>query len=279
MSMPERVQQGRVEAGRVAKWAKRFAGYRETVTKHEIEEWINQFGEHLDIGCVLLDKLDYFDNLRIATTFRSAIGSLPEWDHASVLSSPYKWRFVAMSGSAGESGNSMLHQFRIATRLDHKRYNQLFIERSALVKENLNQDHRVVLIDDWSGTGQQVCAAWNDKAVSFAELTAGAGSTYLVLVAATAKARARIASETDMSVVLGKEVGPEGDVFDDAFAGLSVSQKDELLRLCRIADKKRPKGFGDCGLLVVFQHRAPNNSLPVLHTAAKGWVPLFPRND
>jgi hypothetical protein len=44
--------------------------------------------------------------------------------------------------------------------------------------------------------------------------------------------------------------------------------------------KKRPLGYGDLGLLLVFPQTVPNNSLPILHSSAKGpdrWDPLFPR--
>jgi hypothetical protein len=44
--------------------------------------------------------------------------------------------------------------------------------------------------------------------------------------------------------------------------------------------KNNPFGYGDLGLLLVFPHSVPNNSLPILHSAAKGprsWEPLFQR--
>lgn len=44
--------------------------------------------------------------------------------------------------------------------------------------------------------------------------------------------------------------------------------------------RRAPLGFGQSGLLVVFPNTTPNNSLPILHSAAKSgaaWEPLFPR--
>ena len=43
-----------------------------------------------------------------------------------------RWRFAAMSGSAGESGDAMLYQFRIANGLDARGFNELFVSRSDL---------------------------------------------------------------------------------------------------------------------------------------------------
>jgi hypothetical protein len=44
--------------------------------------------------------------------------------------------------------------------------------------------------------------------------------------------------------------------------------------------KNHPLGYGDLGLLLIFPQTAPNNSLPILHSQAKGpdrWDPLFLR--
>ena len=43
------------------------------------------------------------------------------------------------------------------------------------------------------------------------------------------------------------------------------TDRAKLLHYGKIADKHNPRGFGDCGFVVVFQHRPPNNSIPILH--------------
>ena len=99
----------------------------------------------------------------------------------------------------------MLYQFRIANGLDVKAFNEHFVSRSDLFRQpmlpdgdpqKLGKDDVVVLLDDFSGTGTQVCDAWNDAATSFGALLAGVGSVYLVLVAASKAARQRILAET-----------------------------------------------------------------------------------
>jgi hypothetical protein len=45
-----------------------------------------------------------------------------------------------------------------------------------------------------------------------------------------------------------------------------------------VASQRHPRGFGDCGLVIVLYHQCPNNSLAVLHASSGNWEPLFPRS-
>jgi hypothetical protein len=42
-------------------------------------------------------------------------------------------------------------------------------------------------------------------------------------------------------------------------------------------EKRAPLGYGDCQAAVVFEHRCPNNSLPILWQESEDFLPLFPR--
>ena len=173
----------------------------------------------------------------------------------------------------------MLHQFRIANNLDAKRLNELFVSRSDLFRQPKSPDDVVVLLDDFSGTGKQVCEAWNDPETSFGSLLAGVGKVYLILVAASKAARKRISDETAISPVPAHELRDGDNVFSEHCAHFTKTDRVKLLHYGRIADRKHPKGFGDCGFVVVFQHRSPNNSIPILHADHPRWTGLFPRHD
>lgn len=192
-----------------------------------------------------------------------------------------------MSGSAGESGDAMLHHFRVANELDTKSFDDFFVSRSDLFRQpmlpendpqKLGKDDVVVLLDDFSGTGTQVCEAWNDPATSFGALLAGVGKVYLILVAASKTARRKISSETAISLVPAHELHESDDVFSDKCKHFTKADRVKLLHYGKIADKNSPKGFGDCGFVVVFQHRPPNNSIPILHADHSKWTALFPRH-
>jgi hypothetical protein len=234
-----------------------------------------------------LDTVEYYGQSQAHAAYRDVLAALDGW-HKSASKRKGRWLFAAMSGSAGESGDAMLYQFRVANGLDARQMNELFVSRSDLFRQpllpdddvrKLGKDDVVVLLDDFSGTGSQVCDAWNDPETSFGALLAGVGKIYLIVVAASKAARKRIADETSICLVPAHELREHDNVFSDHCPHFTKADRVRLLHYGKIADKKRPRGFGDCGFVVVFQHRTPNNSIPILHVDHSKWTGLFPRHD
>jgi hypothetical protein len=277
-----------INAKRCRRWVERFGSYRDAVTNLTIQSWLEQFQDKdKDLAARILDVVDYYGQSQIYAAFRQSLASLPGWDRTASKRSG-SWRFAAMSGSAGESGDAMLYQFRLANGLDGRRFKDLFVSRSDLFRQPMlpNSDRHklgandvVVLLDDFSGTGKQVCDAWNDPETSFGALLAGVGKIYLILIAASKMARDRILAETTLSPMFAHELQDSDSVFSEHCAHFTEADRTRLLHYCEIADKRNPKGFGGCGLVVVFQHRPPNNSIPILHVDNAHWTGLFPRHQ
>jgi hypothetical protein len=268
-----------IDAKRYRQWISRFGSYRAGIINVIIQSWLNQFrAADRDLAARVLDAVDFYGQSQILAAYRQALAALDGWH---ILPSKRKgtWRFAAMSESAGESGDAMLHQFRIANNLDSRQLNELFVSRSDLFREPKSSDDVVVLLDDFSGTGTQVCDAWNNPETSFGSLLAGAGKVYLILVAASKSARKRISAETTLCPVPAYELREGDNVFSDHCKHFTKADRLTLLHYGKIADKKRPRGFGDCGFVVVFQHRSPNNSIPILHADHSKWIGLFPRHN
>lgn len=277
-----------VDAKRFKRWIDRFGSYRAGIINVTIQGWLHQFDKKdRDLAARVLDAVEFYGQTQIHAAYRQVLEALPGW-HKLSAKRKGRWRFAAMSGSAGESGDAMLYQFRIANGLDARGFNELFVSRSDLFRQpmlpdddpqKLGKDDVVVLLDDFSGTGTQVCAAWNDPATSFGALLAGVGKVYLILVAASKAARERIAAETAISPVPAHELRESDNVFSEQCKHFTKADRDRLLHYGEIADKRSPKGFGDCGFVIVFQHRPPNNSIPILHADHSKWTALFPRHD
>jgi hypothetical protein len=277
-----------IDARRYKRWIDRFGSYRDAITHVTIESWLNQFdtGDQ-DLAARVLDVVDFYSQSQIYAAFRETLAALPGW-HESSSKRTGNWRFAAMSSSAGESGDAMLHHFRIANKLDSKRFDELFVSRSELFRQpmlpegnprKLGEDDVVVLLDDFSGTGDQVCNAWNDPATSFGALLTGVGKIYLILVAASKAARQRISKETALCPMPAHELHESDSVFSDQCRHFTKPDQVRLLHYGQIADKNNPKGYGGCGFVVVFQHRPPNNSIPILHADHSKWTGLFPRHN
>lgn len=277
-----------IDARRYKRWTDRFGSYREPVINVTINSWLENFeDEDQDLAARVLDVVEFYGQSHIHAAYREAIKTITGWHKLSERRKG-KWRFAAMSGSAGESGDAMLYQFRVANGLDAKAFNELFVSRSDLFRQvmlpdddpdKIGQDDVVVLLDDFSGTGTQVCKAWNDPETSFGALLAGVGRIYLVLVTASKAARRKISTETSLSLVPANELHESDNIFSDKCRHFTKADRERLLHYCEMADKTSPKGFGDCGFVVVFQHRTPNNSIPILHEYHSKWIGLFPRHD
>lgn len=263
-----------IDLRRVRQWVNDFAAYRYSISEDRIRDWIAQFGdEHRDLAARVLDCVDFFSHDQIAAAFRSVLKGLAGW-RRDPAKRKGRWRFVAYSASAGESGDSMLHKFRHANNLAGRQYSELFIHRSDILRERLGADDTVLFIDDFVGTGDQACDSWGKQ---FGELVAEVGQVYLVVVAACETAAKRVTEETGLEVVPHFHLTAADNVFAENCTAFSGGEKRALLRCCGRADPTSPRGKGDCGLLVVFGHTCPNNSIPVLHASNRRWEALFRR--
>jgi hypothetical protein len=261
---------------RISDWVDNFGSYRHQVTDPKIERWLRQFSAgDQDLAARLLDVIDFVGHTQMSQLFRQMLGAIPGWDLNPKKRSG-RWRFAPYSTSSGQSGDSMIHSFRLANNLDSKANDELFIRPRDLLAEQLKADDTVVLIDDFSGTGRQVCDSWERP---LQELLPSEPRTFIMLLAASSTARLRIIAETPLRPIIGFELTNADNLFNEACTHFSTAEKKILLRYCRRARGHNPTGFGDCGFVVVFAHRCPNNSLPILHKSEGNWAGLFPRHD
>ena len=262
-----------IDSKRYRNWLNRFASYRTGVSHSTIENWLDQFAKKdRDLAARILDAVHFFSQDQIVKSFRSALSSLPGWS-VNKDEREGRWFFCPLSTSAGESGDTMLHLFRLANNLNQRTYNDMCISPSELVAQKLTADDTVVLLDDFSGTGNQICEAWE---LYFSELIAGAGSVYVILAAATKKACERIENDTNLSIVPAQRFTDKDNVFSNKCVFFNQNEKDKILTYNKKADNKQPKGFGECGLFVVFSHKCPNNTIPIFHKVNSKWTGLFP---
>ncbi len=260
---------------RFEEWLAPYSGYVVPVTRRKLELWIEQFDAgDCDVAARILDAVLFLGHEHVRTTFRQLLPTLPNWN-GDEAQRPGRWFFVPFSGSVGESGDSMVHAFRMATGMTQRKFNHLFVHRSELVSKRPGPDDTVVLIDDFSGTGTQATRAWREV---FAEILAEQPEIILLLVAATRDALTAINNNTEMQLTCGTLLENHHNLFHATCTHFSQQEKQVVEDYCRRADQRNPHGSGNSGLLIVFAHRCPNNSLPILHADHARWSALFPRD-
>jgi len=118
-----------IDANRRRSWLDRFDGYRVAVTDGRIRKWLENFSaEDTDLGARILDAVTFLKSEDMEEALRRMVDRLPGW-HRSKTRRQGKWRFVAFSISAGESGDTMLHKSRTALGLTGSKYDELYIRR------------------------------------------------------------------------------------------------------------------------------------------------------
>ena len=271
-----------IDDRRIESWLDRFDGYRVAVTDERIGIWFKNFRDQdQELGARVLDAVTFLKSEDMDAAVRDLARRLPGW-HKNPAQRRSKWRFVAFSISAGESGDSMLHRFRTALGLTGSRYSELFIHKADLLRQGIGAEDSVVFIDDFAGTGQQACRAWRGHPetgiTGLAELLPGNPKTYLILIAAGKRAVDRITQETSLKVIARHVLHASDDIFSGDCLHFTPTEKDSLLGYCKRADHKIPRGYGGCGFVIVLAHKTPNNSIPVLHASHHRWRGLFPRH-
>jgi len=258
---------------RMASWTALFSGYRHAVTEERIDRWLAQFKpDDRDLAARILDCVEFVTHEQMTSAFRSILAGFPGW-HRDETRRAGKWRFVAYSASAGESGDSMLHKFRLANDLGLSRFNKLFIHKRDLLREEIGPEDTVIFVDDFAGTGDQVCANWPEMQ----ELLPLNPAIYLVLIAASTHARTRITDQTSLAVLPYIELTDGDNVYSPQCRHFTPTERGILVGYGKRADKRFPKGHGDCGMVIVFAHNCPNNSIPILHAYHGKWEGLFRR--
>ena len=257
---------------RIARWIEVFRYYRHPPDERAIQQWLDRFSKaHRDIAARVLDCVQVVTEQQILVGYRNALPNLAGWDMDPACRRG-RWHFVGF-GRSGESGQAMLRTFREANNFTSAMHDDLFCSATDLPFKQLTAEDHVVFIDDFSGSGRQVCLAWP----TVQELVASDATCHLILTAATRKAMSRIQELIHVALSVHFVLDEDDNIFSSRCKYFSAPEKSTVEKYGNRADRKHPKGFGDCGLLFVLSHKTPNNTIPILHAYHDAWKGLFPR--
>ncbi len=268
MKVSEATEQPSREQG----WLDRFRYYRDPPDMAAIANWISLFeGDDEELARKVLDHVVVVSEREIQQGYSAALAALPGWTERQPEDAG-RWRFVGF-GRTGESGPAMVRIFREANDLALARFDHLFCDLSDLPSLKLTALDTVVFIDDFSGTGRQVCKRWP----IISELVASEATCHLILSAVTDTAARAITERTQLNLHASIYLNEDANVLAPSCSVFDADEKGALIKYGEKADTKWPEGYGKSGLLFVLSHKTPNNSLPILHVNEPHWRGLFPR--
>lgn len=140
-----------------------------------------------------------------------------------------------------------------------------------------NHCHRLVIIDDFIGTGLSFIEFFNNKILSYKDKFR---KIYLVGIAAMDFGLNNI-EKNDLDVVIKI---PESNIFKKAFSSeasyfgyRNYKKYREFCYKYGANLTRDPLGYGNSQSLVSFSYGTPNNTLPIIWGNKNNWIPLIPR--
>jgi hypothetical protein len=239
------------------------------VTRARVLRWIKQVAlRRRPLAVRVLRSLDYYaDN-----NLRSMARQLAAATYAEFAGTPRNRIYFVPIGAAGSGAHQVARYLKSFRDVPNSRV----IDLLELHRKDSEEVDVVIPFDDFSGTGQTITEWWENNATLILPKEAELGLGILVL---NHLARASLEEITEQIFAID-ELSEKYNVFHEDCDRFNEAEKRSLLTLCRGTGCSDAylKGRGECGLLVVFKHGCPNNSLPILwHSRENRWEAMFQR--
>lgn len=233
------------------------------VNQTHIIKWLGQFkNDHLSLALKMAKSILYIGNHSIDSQLRTL--GIRIRRHIQRERINLDNVFYVPVGNVGESGLDIAHRYRNVNRM-HQRSNQ-FVHLVELPDRLFKQDEKmVVFLDDFIGTGKQVCDYWRDVA---SQIVPEYIPMCLGVVAAYHDGINRVEDDCPFPVLAVLELGYRHRLLD---AGNQVFTDAERRIFQEYCDEwgNNPLGFGDVGALVSFFHGTPNNAPSLIRGSKK----------
>ncbi|MDQ3691968.1 MAG: ATP-binding protein [Chloroflexota bacterium] len=265
------------------------------VNPEELQHWLTQFGGPFDQRAMfqVLRGVNYYSQRRVRAKLVEAHEIVVRALAQAGVEYIYKGRerkrrdiAVTYLDGPGKSGALLARLYRDENGV----LADMIVEPSALPRLFERTDvAAVVCVDDLIGTGRMVSAGLEELDGACGAVLREAGvRLFLTAVAGTEQGReaattACTAVTYDAELHVCDALTADSRVFSTVEGRFSDGAEQERAReLTQVygsrLEPKHPLGYGNCELAVVFEHRCPNNTLPVLWKSGPNWDPVFPRH-
>lgn len=254
------------------------------ITPYDVIRWLFNFeDEDVELAVHLLEHVIFLRDDDVKGRLYEQILKLPK----------DRTKHIVPLGKPGKSGAAISYWIHgLMKRNDLQSMNfhssvEAFISyRNSVAWETLNDV--VVYVDDFIGSGGSVVTALSlEEKIVRPEVLSDASSGRLYVVAAIVmdNGYSKITQDIFWAIILGdlhcKGFDPHKKVFGSYFKTKAVREMcykygEQLYKGC-------PLGYKNTQSLVLMQHSAPNNTVPVLWSdnqyQGRNWNPLVPRNN
>ena len=254
------------------------------ITPYDVIRWLLNFDDvDVELAVQLLEHVVFLRDDDVKGRLYEQILKLPDETRKHIVP-------LGKPGKSGAAVSYWIHGLMKRNELRKMRFHSSIEEfisyRNSVAWETLNDV--VIYVDDFIGSGGSVVEALSldEKNVRPEVLSdACSGRLYVVAAIVMDNGYSKITKDISGAVILGdshcKGFDPHKKVFGSYFKTKEVREMcykygEQLYKGC-------PLGYENTQSLVLMQHSAPNNTVPVLWSdnqyQGRNWIPLVPRNN
>lgn len=286
-------EQVRVSEDEISHLSERLAGFRyrgraiETAT---IRKWLDQFDGSQEQRMMfrLASGIRTYDEDTVRTKMHEAFGIVMRNIRTTIVPRARVRNDILVSpldDSPAKSGSTYCRLFVSENQISTQSVNTLeSLERRFPTNSDIQ---RLVLIDDFSGTGSTLVAGLHKHLELFRSVNSAGIRIIVIALVGFSQAREYIEryieqAGLDADVYFCDELGAEHKAFSPSSLVFPDPAERDLARQVAEAkgvelERRIPLGYKDTQGLVVFYQSCPNNTLPIFWSQNRDWSPLFPR--
>lgn len=269
----------------------------QSITSENVRAWLSQFNEYTEQRLMfqILKHLKFYSRDNIRSKMKEAHGIIVRGGISVRTYETERQRkrsdilVSCLEGNPSKSSSSYAKLFADENEI----YSDYAVERGKLKQTLSNKDKMrkikaLVFVDDFIGTGGSACQYFEELANECQDLIRNSNLiVFFISVSGFQEAKVRLENkliELDFNVKVhicdpldesDKVFSPRSKVFSNP---RDLEQaKNVAFKYGSSLVKSNPLGYGDCQAAVVFADACPNNTLPILWSDSKDWIPLFKR--
>ena len=246
-------------------------GDNPSINRPKLLKWIEQFNSNsYSIPEKVLKELRYYSSSNLSRMTAELV---------EIVYNEFKCQkkdlFFVPIGDDGSGSQIIARSLRNNEKVIAS--NVINIHKLHLTKSEEAKNKIIVFLDDFSGTGDTFETWWLMNEPLIYPFNAKLGIALAVL---NQKAEIKIRSYIPHTFYIDY-LSDRHNVFNETSEIFDQKEKTKLLEYCSHTGcgQNYIKGYGECGLMISFQHGCPNNSIPILWYNRNKWLNLFNRRN